>query len=235
MPHIVLLRHAQASFYGESYDALSEVGHRQASALGEHWATTGVTYDRVFVGPLRRHAETWRAIAGAYRDADRPLPEAHIVPFLDEHHGVQVVAHALGRGTHHAGAMQSQRNTGPVDPQELRREYFARFREVLLRWAAGDLEVPGVETFADFRSRASSVLDLLQAEGSGRVLAVSSGGLAAMVVGSLLGLDDERVIDLNLLLRNCATTEFLVSGSRRSLLCFNALPPAVALVAETFV
>ena len=75
----------------------------------------------------------------------------------------------------------------------------------------------------------------LQRSGSGRTLAITSGGLAAMVVGRLLDLNDERVIDLNLLLRNCATTEFLVSGARRNLLCFNSLPAEVSRVGETFV
>ena len=85
------------------------------------------------------------------------------------------------------------------------------------------------------RSALEAHLNELGRAGSGRTLAISSGGLAAMVVGHLLDLSDERVIDLNLLLRNCATTEFLVSRARRNLLCFNSLPAEVSRIAETFV
>jgi hypothetical protein len=50
----------------------------------------------------------------------------------------------------------------------------------------------------------------------------------------VFGLNDEQVIDLNLILRNCATTEFLASAARCRLLNFNALIPAVSDVGETF-
>jgi broad specificity phosphatase PhoE len=235
VPHILLLRHAQASFFGASYDALSELGRRQARALGAHWASVDLSFDRVFVGPLRRHEETYAELRSGYSDRGGELPPAVRLESLDEHHGVQVVAYALGRDTAHAGSMYPSAEDEPVEQERLRRAYFAKFREILLEWSRGHLQVPDTEPFEAFRARAGHVLDELSRAGAGRTLAISSGGLAAMVVGDLLGLTDERVIDLNLLLRNCATTEFLVSASRRNLLSFNALAGEVTRVGETFV
>lgn len=235
MSHIVLLRHAQASFFGASYDALSDLGRSQARALGAHWASIGMTFDRVFVGPLRRHQETLDELTAGYAAGGGALPPGVHSQLLDEHDGVRVMAHALGREQLHAGAMLPVADAHAAEQARLRREYFAKFRETLIEWSKGAVEAPGAEPFAVFRSRAGRVLDELGRAGSGRTLAISSGGLAAMVVGHLLDLSDERVIDLNLLLRNCATTEFLVSRARRNLLCFNSLPAEVSRIAETFV
>ena len=220
---------------GPNYDALSELGYRQARALGDHWAASGAAFDQIFAGPLQRHVQTAQCITAAYSDAGRALPPVQSLALLDEHHGVQVVAHVLGNAQHSLGARDAAPGLARADQEQLRREYFGQFREILLRWAGGELEIPGVESFASFRARASRVLARLATAGPGRVLAVSSGGLTAMMVGDLLGLGDEHVIDLNLIVRNCATTEFLASADRRRLLSFNALAPAVGAIGETFV
>ena len=142
MGQLVLVRHAQASFFGASYDELSALGREQAAALGEHWARHGVAYDRVYVGPRRRHRQTYDLVAAAYRE--RGLP-----------------------------------------------------------WRA---------------------LDALCVEPQARVCAFTSGGFVCAATGWLLGLDDDRIVDLSLVLRNTALTEVSYSARRRNLVSFNALP-----------
>jgi broad specificity phosphatase PhoE len=222
MGELVLVRHAQASFFGADYDALSAVGRDQARSLGHHWARHGVRFDRVFVGPRRRHRDTLELVAAAYAERGPAWPAARELAELDEHDGVAVLKHALGRpGSEHA-AMAAV-DPGPADRERVMREFFRRYREVMRDWAQGALEVPGVEPWAEFRQRSRRALDAM-CVGAGRAVAFTSGGLVSSAAGWLLGLDEQRVIELSAVLRNTALSEVRYSGARRSLVSFNALP-----------
>src|SRR5882724_7474382 len=60
MPVIHLIRHALASFGGNSYDVLSEVGERQSELVDQALAARGVRASRVAAGTLRRQIDTAR-------------------------------------------------------------------------------------------------------------------------------------------------------------------------------
>jgi len=233
MAQLILVRHAQASFFGASYDALSPLGREQARALGAHWATHGVRFDRVFVGPRQRHLETCEIVAGVYRERGLPWPDARAADELDEHHGIAVLKHRLGHAQLAGDALHP---AGPGDLAEAEREqavrrFFGHYLEVMRDWARGAITVPGVEPWTDFQARALRALDLMCSDGGGpgagpaaRSVAFTSGGLVCAATGWLLGLEAERVIDLSTVLRNTALTEVAWSGRRRTLVSFNALP-----------
>jgi len=222
MSELVLVRHGQASFFGADYDELSVQGRAQSRALGEHWARHGVVADTVYVGPRRRHWQTYEEVAAAFREQGRTFPAAQELPELDEHHGLKVMQHALGADRGAAEAMQGAQ-ASEAAREALVRTFFTRYLEVMGDWASGALVVPGVETWAEFRDRSLRALDRLCA-GRGLAVAFTSGGLVASATGWLLGLDDTRVIDLSAMLRNTALTEVRWSARRRSLVSFNALP-----------
>ncbi len=67
MSVLYLIRHGQASAGSGDYDRLSSLGEDQSRALGELWAGRGLTFDRVFVGPLRRQRQTCEAVTEVYR------------------------------------------------------------------------------------------------------------------------------------------------------------------------
>jgi broad specificity phosphatase PhoE len=222
MGELVLVRHAQASFFGADYDALSPLGRDQARSLGRHWALHGVRFDTVFVGPRRRHRDTLELVAAAYAEHGLAWPAARELAELDEHDGVAVLKHALGSPEAERAAMAAV-DPGPADRERVQREFFRRYHEVMRDWARGALEVPGVEPWAEFRQRSRRALDAMCA-GTGSAVAFTSGGLVSSAAGWLLGLDDERVIELSAVLRNTALSEVRYSGARRSLVSFNALP-----------
>ena len=222
MGHLTLVRHGQASFFGADYDQLSEAGIRQSRALGEHWAANGVRFDTVFVGPRRRHRQTLDGVAAAYRERGLPWPEATEVAELDEHDGLTVIRHVLeGDGTIHAGV----RPTDPGGTQRERagKEFFRRYGEIMRDWARGAVVVPDVEAWPEFRARTLRGLDAMCSV-EGRGVAFTSGGAVSSMAGWLLGLDEDRVIDLSAVLRNTGLSEVHYSGRRRGLLSFNALP-----------
>jgi phosphohistidine phosphatase SixA len=73
--HVVLIRHAQASFGSADYDRLSERGEQQAQRLAT-WlvAHPELDFNHVAAGTLRRHAQTLAAIEAAFTRAQRALP-----------------------------------------------------------------------------------------------------------------------------------------------------------------
>jgi broad specificity phosphatase PhoE len=224
MGHLYLVRHAQASFFGASYDDLSALGRAQARALGEHWAQHAVDFEAVYVGPRRRHRQTCDIVASVYRERALPFPEATALPELDEHQGLAVIKHRLGRDDAAGEALQPAET--PDGERELALRGFLRhYNEAMREWARGRVHVPGVETWDEFRARSLRALDLLCAgTGRGRRVAFTSGGLVSSAAGWLLGLDSERIIDLSIVLRNTALTEISWSARRRSLVSFNSLP-----------
>lgn len=222
MGQLVLVRHAQASFFGANYDELSELGCSQAQALGEHWARHGVRFDHVYVGPLRRHQQTLALVAAAFRAQGLAWPAARELPDLDEHDGLAVIRHALARAGGAAPAMPA----GPPsegDRESLQRAFFKQYGTIMRDWARGAVAVPDTESWAQFRARSLRALDAMCAE-PGAAVAFTSGGLVSSAAGWLLGLDDERVIDLSAVLLNTGLTEVQFAAHRRRLVSFNAVP-----------
>jgi len=209
MGTLYLVRHGQASFGADDYDQLSELGRRQSEQLGRHWAERCLAFDAVITGTLRRHRQTWEAIAAGAGWQHQPLPW----PGLNEYD-----SHAVIR------SIYTQPLARPDTP-ELYRHHFRLLRDGLAQWMAGTVSPRGMPSYLEFVAGVTSALDHVRQQHQGqRVLIVSSGGPIATAVGHVLGLSPERTIDLNMRIRNSAVTEFQFSPKRHTLLTYNTLP-----------
>jgi broad specificity phosphatase PhoE len=222
MSRLTLVRHGQASFFGKNYDELSDLGRQQARALGDYWAARDIRFDRVYVGPLRRHRQTVELVGEAYASRGVPWPTPIELAALDEHHGLKVIRHVLEQDPQ-TSRLLSATDPGPAGREAMLREFSRHYRTIMQAWASGTLHVPDAESWSDFRSRSLKALDAL-CEGTGQVVAFTSGGLVSSATGWVLGLDDTRVIELSAVLLNTAITELHYAARRRSLISFNALP-----------
>jgi broad specificity phosphatase PhoE len=225
---LVLVRHGQASSLTEGdYDQLSPLGMRQARLLGEHWAARRRHFDRVYVGPRKRHAQTHGEVLAAYASHDLSLPAPQPLDALDEHHGILVVREALpelaSKDAELAAMVESLARGEAVGGDFLR-----VFRRVMRVWADGRLPLreDGPETFPAFRARVREGVRLMLSEASlgQRIAAFTSGGAMAAAVCDALGIDDGRAMDLSFAIRNAAVCELRYSGERASLSVFNATP-----------
>lgn len=224
MSTLCLVRHGQASAHAADYDQLSPLGEEQGRVLGEYWAETGQLFDRVYLGPLKRHRQTLDAVTAVYKHRGLDWPEPTPLPELDEHQGPEVIAH------HRASLYREAELVDPdvegVDRAEKIRRYLMIYQQGTRRWIRDDLETPpGLESWAAFRARIESGAAKIQA-GTTRgqqTAAFTSGGATAAAVGLALGLDDETVLELSWRVRNAALTELLFSGGRMSLDSFNAV------------
>ena len=216
MGQLILVRHGQASFGAEDYDQLSDLGKRQGYRLGEYWREASQTsvranelqFDAVLIGSLKRHRQTWEAIAeGA---GLQMTPE--IWPGLNEYD-----SHALIETVH-------PEPLAKPDTPEMYKHHFRLLRTALQKWMAGETQPKGMPSFAEFSGGIQAVLKHVRETHQGRVLIVSSGGPIATAVSQVLSAPSETAIELNLRIRNTAVTEFAFTPKRHMLLSYNNLP-----------
>lgn len=209
MSSLVLLRHGQATFGGDDYDRLSELGESQARVTGAFLAARGVAFDRVLAGPRHRHRQSAEAVLAAW---PRPA-EIEIESALDEF---------ADGGTLLVSARRRHDASGGNWPRA-RSEQLALYLREIECWAAGTGTVAGCRPAAEFHADVGSWLRQLVAEnGSGqRLLAVTSAGAIAALVCQVLELPPVRIFDFIQVLQNAALTEIVFSGGRANMRSFN--------------
>ena len=209
MPTITLIRHGQASLGADDYDNLSPLGQQQAHRLGQYLAHKGIAPQSVFMGSLRRHAQTWAGIAAGM--AGVALPEPQVRPGLNEYNSDAVIR-----------AVSDETHAPPTTP-DATRAHFRRLRSGLQLWASGTVTPQGMAPYRDFAQGVADVLSHIRGHCSGDVFVVSSGGPIATAVALTMGASPEAFIELNMRIRNTALTELHYTTKRHSLHTFNML------------
>jgi broad specificity phosphatase PhoE len=208
MGTLYLVRHGQASFGATDYDNLSDIGVRQSALLGAYFRKKALHFDAVLTGTLKRHAQTWEAVAkGAGLDM-QPLQ----LPGLNEYDSEAVIAaihpHPLAR----------------PDTPELYKHHFRLLRDGLTQWMNGVVSPHGMPTYREFVQGVSEALERVRRDYTGDVLLVSSGGPISTAVGHILGTAPETTIELNMRIRNSAVSTFAFTPKRHMLMTYNTLP-----------
>lgn len=221
MSELILVRHGQASFGEDSYDRLSELGHRQVRILADHWRSAGERFDHLYSGSLRRQQETAQALLPL---VDSEPAETLIDPALNEYDGGPLISSYLREHGRADGL--------DIAPGELitdRRLFQRVFEAAAMHWINDTLnpipEDGGYEAWADFQRRVHGLLEtLMERHGSGsRVLVSTSGGVIALMVQAVLRMPDDQAIATNWMVNNSGVTRIRYSGGRRSLMQFNSL------------
>lgn len=225
MGTLLLVRHGQADTSGDTYDQLTPRGVEQARRLGEFWAARSIRFDRVYVGPCQRHAQTFEAVLAAYVALGLAMPEPISTDALDELPAIELtkrVAPELAlRDPKVAGwlhALRDGQNATKILPRLV--EHVTRL------YAAGELASEGLETFSAFRERVEQWLhgEVLRMGRGARIVAFTSGGPVGVAVGCALELTDPKVIDVVGMVRNTSYSEFRFDARRLSMVSFNAHP-----------
>jgi len=226
MGQLVLVRHAKASFMAADYDQLSEPGMAQSRAVGRYWSQQGWCPDVVYCGPRRRHAQTLDAAAHVAAEHGLEWPSARPLDAFDEHQGMQLMQAALPDFI--ASDPQAKAwSEGMAEGGAAMARNFQRLYEALTRrWVRGEINPPGVETWRAFRARVAEGLDEIirdATHGQSTVVFTSAGSIGASVA-SVLGLDDEKALELGWSMWNASLTRVQASTTRRSLMTFNETP-----------
>ncbi len=200
MGQILLVRHGQASFGSEDYDALSPLGFEQSRLLGVSLAARNIAVDTIVGGAMRRHRETAETCAGA---AGWEVGNLVVDPGWDEFDFLSVLA---------------------VHPHDVvgeptKAEFQRLFEAATAAWISGE-DRAYEETFAGFTERVAAAMErTVGLAASGNVAVFTSGGPVAWAVASVLvegGLEQglgDLWTRLNRMTVNSALTR-LISGSR---------------------
>jgi len=231
MGTLTLVRHGQARPFEKESDRLSPLGEQQARALGQYWLRQGVSFDEVYSGTLVRQRRTAEIVGQRFAEAGQAWPQLHSFPELNEYDAEGITGKLIPalaeRDEKFRGLLASyEQNRQAADRN---RHFQKMFEAVASVWANSGLEIDGVESSACFRARVQSALNrILQAEGSGRRVAVfTSGGVIGHVVQTVLEAPAHQALQLNWRVKNCSLTEFTFgakAGGRISLDSFNAIP-----------
>jgi len=231
MGQLILIRHGQAAAFTADSDRLTELGERQARALGQYWAARRGRIDEVQVGSLRRQLDTARLVGEAFAAAGIAFPEPSVEPGWNEYDAGGITSrlgHGLAERDPAFAALRAdfERHAGAPD----RNRYFQRMFEALMaRWVSGEAQADGVEPFAAFHARVEAARDAVLEAGveagrSRNVAVFTSGGPIGVCVQLALQAPPAMAVHLNWRVKNGSLTELLFSRGRLSLDSFNAVP-----------
>ena len=202
MAELLVIRHGQASFGAENYDALSDLGLRQSRAVGAHLRAIGWVPDRLITGTLERQRDTLSAMG-----FDGPHEEHAGFNEYDFHQ----LLHA--------------RFDGDVPDAVIgeRRTHFRTLRDTVFDWQDGKIADP-YETWQAFETRVAAAQAFATVGEARRVLVVSSGGVIGQLAASTLGAPKRMMMELNLQVKNSSLHRFVFSAGRIMLTEFNGTP-----------
>lgn len=232
MGKLLLVRHAQASYGAANYDQLSDHGYAQSTTLGEYLAELDMHFDYIYVGPLKRHWQTYEMVKNAYAQRGKSLPEPQQMIELDEHRWPTILREIAPTLHETIPEIQRWANDNNPDPKIKKRNQLKIFHYCMDLWATGKLthlqprEYPDWKTF---RATVKRALDNIQtqhgAESGVSIAAFTSGGTISAAMGHVLGMTAEDLVSgLNGLVRNTSLTEFLFTDERMTLKSFNSVP-----------
>lgn len=228
MSTLLVVRHAQASFFAEDYDHLSPLGEQQALALGDYLVRAGAEFDEVYTGPRRRHQRTAELAGSRMLEAGRSWPQATIIPEWDEHSADLFLSEPLDEIADKYQHLQQLKvdYRSAREPMLIQRSFQKLFEALVHLWVQAEIAAPGVEPWADFQSRViAGVKQITQDETGGRrALLVTSVGPISIAMQHALGVNDAMALELGWRVRNASLTGFLFSGDRFTLDFFNASP-----------
>ncbi|MCA9230377.1 MAG: histidine phosphatase family protein [Planctomycetales bacterium] len=228
MGSIAFFRHAQASFFSDDYDRLSEHGQRQAHLLGEHWRSQDTRFGKVVVGPCRRHRQT-AEIALAVSGNGTDLVE---LPEFDEHQVDQLLIehrHSIAAEFPDLLPLVAALDQATERPEQARRFQFL-FEAITGLWLTGKVSRPGIEPWVSFQSRVMQGITKVLADPdfgsrqSRQIAVFSSVGPISIAFQVATGCSNAAAVATGWRLRNCSLTQAMFSKDRFTLDCFNTLP-----------
>ena len=205
MGAIYLIRHGQASFGAEDYDALSPRGFEQSTVVGAELLRRNISFSQVRSGTLARQRDT-AATALKVLGTDVPVVED---PRWNEYDHVDIARH-------HAGGA----------PQEDSRADQGLLDAALTAWTSAGAAGPCAETWPAFLARCRDALaDLVASLGKGEHAVVfTSGGVIATLCGLLIGTPEAGLLKLNRVTVNGGITKLVSGRGGVTMLSFNEHP-----------
>ena len=223
MSEIYFIRHGQASFGKADYDILSPSGERQSEILAKYLSGTGIQFDAIYCGQMKRHIDTASPMIRFYEKNNIPIPSFTFVKEFDEYNAGALIAARLKQDM----AEGTDTKAKTVDFDDIRKDkkaFQTFFAETVYQWVEGGYDhMDGIESYPDFCNRVGRGLErIIRDNGRGKRLAVfTSGGPISVVVKDALELSGNKAMNLSWQIMNASITCLKYSGNRSVLWGFN--------------
>ena len=210
MASVYLIRHGQASFGQENYDQLSELGQQQATHLGQVLARRLPKFDGVCLGTMLRHRQTANNCLNGFEQAFEQAD-----PIFDE--GWNEYDHQDILRQYRPEFITSKSMMSYIAKQANPKKAFEEnFNGAIDRWIAGQHDHQYTESWTGFTTRVHRALQSTLANNfdKKRIAVFTSGGPISLVTQHLLGVPEEKIMQMNWTLLNCGVTKVVAAGPR---------------------
>jgi broad specificity phosphatase PhoE len=234
---LYLIRHGQAGTRGH-YDALSDLGKRQAYLLGQHLAAQNVPFQAFIAGCLNRQRQTAEEVWRAYREAGVAVPDIVSEPAWNEFDMTAVFSEF-------APLLSDADPRFKQDYQELLRKLEDAHSPIHQAWTDCDTQAMRAwmedrypcrtESWAAFGQRVLSARAPLAAYQHGDAVAIfTSATPIAIWVASALGVSNGKIMRLAGVMYNSAVTTVRLRDGDPMLFSFNGVPHLTEPELRTF-
>ncbi len=215
MASIFLVRHGQASFGSSNYDVLSPLGEKQAKVAGEYFRDSGIEFDAMYCGSLKRQIDTASIVAASQRrqpqlNLDERFNEIRVEEQFDKLLPIAAIQNPTAL-TLMKNGLKSGNN-------------YQKVLEILFfYWVSNDCSEVGIQTWAEYSAAVSAALqDVIVANGRGKTLGIfTSGGTIATAVAHILELSGHSAYKFYEPVTNCSITRLIYSSDRVSVVSIN--------------
>ncbi len=214
MATIYLIRHGQAQFGMEEYDALSPTGIEQAKLLGASFLQRTIIPTKIISGAMKRHQQTMDYCLEKMQIEN---PEKITNNDWNEFDHRDIIAKYEPRY---------------ADLNELKKDIFLdkspkeKITEVLVgavtRWTSGQFNDYN-ENWTTFCERVKNGLQKIEKESQKEdiVFVFSSGGSISVIMQQILDLSVQKTFEMQLNIANCSITKLRTSSRGTQLLSFS--------------
>ncbi|MFN8260425.1 MAG: histidine phosphatase family protein [Chitinophagales bacterium] len=214
MATIYLIRHGQAQFGMEEYDALSPTGIEQAKLLGATFLQRIVIPTKIISGAMKRHQQTMQYC----------LEKMHLA-------NMEISTNKDWNEFDHRDIL-TKYEPRYADLNELKKDIFLdkspkeKITEVLTgavtRWTSGQFNDYN-ESWTTFCERVKNGLQKIEKESQKEdiVFVFSSGGSISVIMQQILDLSVQKTFELQLNIANCSITKLRTSSRGTQLLSFS--------------
>jgi broad specificity phosphatase PhoE len=224
---LYLIRHGQAGTRGH-YDALSDLGQRQAYLLGQHLAAQELPFKALIAGCLNRQRQTAEQVWRAYRDAGVAVPDIVSEPNWNEFDMTAVFSEF-------APLLSEADPRFKQDYQELLRKLEDAGSPIHQAWTDCDTQAMRAwmegryrcrtESWAAFRQRVLSARAALGAYQPGDAVAIFTSATPISIwVSEALGVSEGNIMRLAGVMYNSAVTTMRLRDDDPMLFSFNGVP-----------
>lgn len=231
MSRVYLVRHGQAGTR-KAYDALSDLGRRQARVLGEYFVSEGIHFTAAYSGALVRQQETADAVQSVYREAGRCFPEIVQEPGWNEFdltHVYRALAPRLCQedpefARDYQELVAEARAAAEQPEASVNRRWLPCDVKVVEAWIRGRHAYDG-ESWQAFRERVTGCRLKLEPAGSDANIVVFTSATPIGIWTALaMEIHDDRALRLAGVLHNASCTVLRLRDGELRLHSFNAIP-----------